>query len=97
MVQSRKPAQAPARVRNPPILNPAGFCMTRNSAENYTQRERTIPVGDRGGMARRVSSGNVVRRAAIPSLATRTNLRWTSYALYDGEKTNSSRDGRTAR
>jgi hypothetical protein len=38
MAQSRKPAQAPARVRKPVDLNPAGFCMARNSAKNHTRR-----------------------------------------------------------
>ena len=63
MDQSRKPAQAPARVRKPVDLNPTGFCMARNSAKNHTQPEQAIPVGDPSGKARRMSSGNVVRRA----------------------------------
>jgi len=38
--------------------------MARNSAKNHTQPELAIPVGDPSGKARRMSSGNVVRRAA---------------------------------
>ena len=38
--------------------------MARNSAKNHTQPEQAIPVGDPSGKARRMSSGNVVRRAA---------------------------------
>jgi hypothetical protein len=37
--------------------------MARNSAKNHTQPEQAIPVGDPSGKARRMSSGNVVRRA----------------------------------
>jgi hypothetical protein len=37
--------------------------MARNSAKNHTQPELAIPVGDPSGKARRMSSGNVVRRA----------------------------------
>jgi hypothetical protein len=36
-----------------------------NSAKNRPQPELAIPVGDRSGTARRMSSGNVVRRAAL--------------------------------
>ncbi len=75
MDQSRKPAQAPARVRKPVDLNPTGFCTARNSAKNHTQPEQAIPVGEPSGKARRMSSGNVVRRAAWSDLKQKLRQR----------------------